>query len=84
MSDYYNRTGLLWRHYFGPNGPRPPPTLYMWPASEIGEVHNAESNNGLWLCDGTPQSCQSKDLLTLELEVISLEPRAFIIKDFLR
>jgi hypothetical protein len=56
----------------------------MWPSSEIGEVHTAESNNGQWSCDGTPQSCQSKDKITLELEVISLEPRAFIIKDFLR
>ena len=35
MEEYYNRTGLLWRHYYGPDGPRGPPSLYMWPANKV-------------------------------------------------
>lgn len=46
MQDYYNRTGVHWRHFYGPHGPRPPPVLYMWPAKEIGEVHKVVSAEG--------------------------------------
>jgi hypothetical protein len=48
MEQYYNQTGLLWRHYYGPKGPRPPPKLYMWPATKVGEVHKVESIEGYW------------------------------------
>ena len=29
MEEYFNRTGILWRHYYGPNGPRPLPSHFM-------------------------------------------------------
>jgi hypothetical protein len=41
MLEYFNRTGIHWRHYYGPTGPRPPPVLYMWPAKEVGAVQVA-------------------------------------------
>lgn len=81
--EYYNRTGIKWRHYFGPNGPRPPPTLFMWPTNEIGEIHYVDSTAGKWICNGPAAECQSNEPVQLELEVISQQPKVFIIKDFL-
>ena len=48
MAQYLKRNGIQWRHYFGPNGPRPPPSLFMWPASHIGQVHTVTSTEGYW------------------------------------
>ena len=48
MAEYLNRTGIQWRHYYGPNGPRPPPSLFMWPASHVGQVHAVTSTEGYW------------------------------------
>ena len=39
MQRYLDTHGIRWRHYYGPNGPRPPPILFQWPADEIGLVH---------------------------------------------
>lgn len=39
---------IPWRHYFGPNGPRPPPIHFMWPAKQIGDVHSISSGQGYW------------------------------------
>jgi len=83
MAEYYNRTGIHWRHYFGPDGPRPPPELYMWPAKQVGTVHTVQSPEGYWKCDGPVTECQSSAVVPLELEVVSLEPRVFIIPQFL-
>jgi prolyl 4-hydroxylase len=81
--EYFNRTGRLWRHYFGPNGPRGPPTLYMWPANEIGEIHKVTSTAGVWTCKGPASKCQSTDPVHMQLEVVSQAPRAFIIPEFM-
>eukprot|EP01041_Mallomonas_annulata_P007474 gene7474-15296_t len=83
IAEYKNRTGIYWRSYYGPDGPRAPPTLFMWPAQEIGQVHTVASKHGQWKCNGSAAKCQDKQPVKLELEVISQEPRAFIIKDFL-
>jgi prolyl 4-hydroxylase len=131
LKDYYDRTGIHWRHYYGPDGPRPPPVLYQWDAKEIGQVHKVKSLEGHWHDDctepeneidytigtesnenvglvrglldtvfgkndpeaaGVPAKastptekfvCQSKEPLNLEIEVISLAPRAFVIENFL-
>mmetsp|Transcript_18595 Transcript_18595/g.25684 ORF Transcript_18595/g.25684 Transcript_18595/m.25684 type:complete len:532 (+) Transcript_18595:25-1620(+) len=83
MAEYLNRTGIRWRHYFGPDGPRPPPSLHMWPANNIGEVHKVVSHEGKWICNGTSEECQSKDPVPINLEVVSLQPRVFIIPNFL-
>lgn len=134
---YRERTGLHWRHYYGPDGPRPPPILHMWEAQSVGQVHRVESTEGHWMdscpnldvdtsstskgaaavaadtkqpsylsnfwgklfgekateevvplvfpkhTDMSKAACQSKEMLPLELEVISLEPRAFVIENFL-
>ncbi len=48
MEEYYAKTGILWRHYYGPDGPRPPPSLFMWPANQVGEVHSVTSSVGNW------------------------------------
>eukprot|EP00596_Hydrurales_sp_CCMP1899_P002160 CAMPEP_0119036200 /NCGR_PEP_ID=MMETSP1177-20130426/3728_1 /TAXON_ID=2985 /ORGANISM="Ochromonas sp, Strain CCMP1899" /LENGTH=495 /DNA_ID=CAMNT_0006995645 /DNA_START=160 /DNA_END=1644 /DNA_ORIENTATION=- len=82
--EYFNRTGILWRHYFGPDGkPRPPPTLFMWSAPSMGYKHNVVSNHGFWQCSGSSATCQSKEKVQMELEVASLAPRAFLIPSFL-
>eukprot|EP01034_Spumella_vulgaris_P042262 gene42262-52399_t len=82
-AEYLARTGLQWRHYYGPDGPRPPPVLHMWPAHEIGEIHGVTSRHGKWKCEGSAKNCQSRELVNLELEVVSLRPKVFIISDFL-
>ena len=81
--EYYNRTGLHWRHYYGPDGPRPPPSLYMWPAATVGQLHTVSSSEGLWSCGGSKENCQSPQPLDMTLEVVSLAPRVFIIPNFL-
>ena len=48
MREYRDRTGLHWRHYYGPDGPRAPPEFSMWPAKEIGQVHRVTSTEGKW------------------------------------
>lgn len=40
--------GIAWRHYYGPNGPRPPPVLHMWAADAIGDTHKIISTEGFW------------------------------------
>jgi prolyl 4-hydroxylase len=83
MEDYYNRTGIRWRHFFGPDGPRGPPELFMWPAEEIGQRHLVESTEGHWTCTGDKATCQAGGGTQLELEVVSQTPRVFIIEGFL-
>jgi len=46
MREYLNRTGIQWRYYFGPDGPMPPPTLFMWPAARTGQVYQIEFDQG--------------------------------------
>jgi len=46
---YRNKTGLLWRSFYGDKGPRPPPSLYMWPAEQVGQVHRVNSSESFWL-----------------------------------
>jgi prolyl 4-hydroxylase len=83
IRDYSEKNGIPWRHYYGPNGPRPPPIHFMWPATQIGQVHAVTSSHGYWTCDGSVSECQSLHPVHLELEVISLAPRAFVINNFL-
>ncbi len=45
---YLLEKGIPWRHYYGPDGPRPPPVLFMWPAKRIGDVHAVTSSHGFW------------------------------------
>lgn len=83
MKEYEKKNGILWRHYYGPDGPRPPPTLFMWPAEEIGQIHKVTSHEGKWNCTGPAEKCQSKEPVHLELQVVSLKPKVFIINNFL-
>ena len=80
---YKARVGFPWRHHFGPEGPRPPPVLYMWPAKQIGDVHQVLSTQGYWSCTMVEQNCQSTNPVKLELEVISVKPKVFLIENFL-
>lgn len=83
--DYLDRTGIPWRHYYGPNGPRPPPVMFMWPANQIGDVHRVSSSQGYWNCGKSsgPSCRQSSEPLQLYLEVVSTHPKVFIIENFL-
>lgn len=49
QNQYLQKNGIQYRHYFGPNGPRAPPLLHMWPANHVGQVHQVESSHGFWL-----------------------------------
>jgi hypothetical protein len=40
--------GVQWRHYYGPHGPRPPPTLYMLPAQQVGQQHAVTTPYNHW------------------------------------
>lgn len=81
MKEYLEKTGIHWRHHYGINGPRPPPSLFMWPATAIGQTHVVQSTNGHWTCLET--ACQDETPLSLSLEVVSLAPKVFYISDFL-
>ena len=81
--EYFNRTGMHWRHHYGVDGPRPPPVLHMWSAEHIGQIHTVMSNRGFWRCNGAPASCQSTTPLNMTLQVASLTPRVFLIPEFL-
>ena len=52
MEDYFAEKGIHWRHYYGPQGPRPPPSNYMYPADTIGDVHVTSSTESFWVCKG--------------------------------
>ena len=81
---YKKNTGIDWKHYYGPNGPRAPPVLYMHAADYIGQTHTVTSSEGYWTCNITGDtSCQSTTPTELRLEVVSQAPRAFVIEDFL-
>lgn len=88
MDKYLKATGIQYRHYYGDDGPRQPPTLYMHPADYVGQRHLVESPETLWHCDGPAQQCQtttsdSSNHVQLMMEVISLKPRAFYIENFM-
>ena len=80
-SQYLAKTGIQWRHFFGNEGPRPPPSLYMWPADQIGVIHKVVSPEGYWTCKDEAKDCQSEEKVELELECVSTEPRVFVIKN---
>lgn len=39
MAQYLLEHGIHWRHHYGKDGPRPPPSLHMWPTDAIGQTH---------------------------------------------
>ena len=83
LREYTNKTGIAWRHYYGSDGPRPPPVLFMWPTKEVGDVHKLTSHNGYWTCAGAKDNCQSKSPVNFTVECVALEPRVFMIDNFL-
>jgi hypothetical protein len=62
--DYLQRTGIHWRHFHGPKGPRGPPVLHMWEAKEIGQKHLVESSEGYWFYLIFMISCNNKNIST--------------------
>lgn len=83
VKSYLEKNNYPWKHYYGPNGPRKPPVHFMWPAERIGDVHTVQSLQGYWNCTGDVSSCFILKPKTLNLQVISQRPRAFVIKNFL-
>lgn len=85
LKEYREKTGLLWRSYYGSEGPRAPPILPLWPATFKGQRHVVNTVHGFWMCnDTTSADCKPSSAgVQLTLEAFSLEPRAFIIKNFL-
>lgn len=83
MNEYKERNGFPWCHYHGPNGPRVSPVLHMWSAPTIGHIHSIETNHTRWLCDSETVNCREQGPIRLSLEVISTEPKVFLIENFL-
>lgn len=83
LQSYFNRTGLVWNSFYGPDGPRGSPVLFMRSADYLGQKHSVVSQNGMWFCNDTSRGnlCQSREPVELTLEVFSLKPRAFVIKN---
>eukprot|EP01038_Epipyxis_sp_PR26KG_P020144 gene20144-28509_t len=55
----------------------------MWPGDKIGQVHTVTSNQGYWHCTNKPRKCQLRNPITFTLQVVSTQPRVFIIENFL-
>lgn len=86
LQTYHNRTGVHWKNYINPsNGqPRSPPSLPMWPAIAVGQVHKVQSDQGYWSCNHEGvDTCKSDKPIDLELQVISQHPRVFYVKSFI-
>jgi prolyl 4-hydroxylase len=87
MEEYENRTGRLYLSSCRDNHsnymPRSAPVHFMWPADNVGDIHSVVTAEGFWHCFGGAEECQDTSGPTLELEVLSKEPRAFVIHDFL-
>eukprot|EP00040_Diaphanoeca_grandis_P030630 m.181481 g.181481 ORF g.181481 m.181481 type:complete len:409 (+) comp32068_c0_seq2:192-1418(+) len=96
MAEYRNRTG---RHWVGTTWPRPPPTFEYREPEYIGQQIEIAlpSNAAKWVCtsEHIPDCYEEggrkmkegfaykEETPSLTLEVIALEPKAFIIKNFL-
>lgn len=81
MKEYLEKNGIHWRHHYGENGPRPPPILYMWPTTTLGQTHQVETSSGYWTC--LEKTCQTSKTIPLQLEVVSQSPKVFYVKNFL-
>ena len=83
MQDYKKRTGYPWLAHY----PRDPPILPMWETEYIGQKHHITSNQSYWHCfpDKTDEeamkNCRDSDPIDFELEVVSLKPKVFTIKN---
>lgn len=96
MVQYLNETG---KHWVGTTWPRPPPTFTMWQPEYIGQeiVVPLPPDAGHWTCpEADVKECYinggrgmkegvaiQEHLDSLTLEVISVKPKAFLIKNFL-
>ena len=78
LAEYYAAHGTHWLSVLG----RPAPSLHMWPADAIGQVHTVESSHGFWRSDDGP----SGEAAHLRLTVLSKAPdgpRVLYIPDLL-
>ena len=48
MENYFRKNKIPWRHYFGEDGPRGPPELYMWHANYLNQIHEVVSEHSHW------------------------------------
>merc|ERR1712228_990987 len=94
VTEYIDRTGYPWLAHY----PRHPPIHHMWPASFIGQTHTIVTNETYWTCvpelypktgpstkdlEKCHRSSLNNENLEIKLEVISKEPRAFLIMNTL-
>lgn len=60
MSQYLQKHGKQWRHYFGPDGqPRGPPSQHMWAAEFVGQTHQVPISEHYWTCRGEESVCHT-------------------------
>merc|ERR1712228_374276 len=88
FEEYFKRTGTPWISSYN----RPSPILHMYNRNEvddIGTVYNIKSTHSFWHCipdkslTAKQQSdeCQSTEDISVSIEIISVKPKMFVIKD---
>ena len=83
--EYRKKYNRPWIGYFGVYGQsttkassRKPPSLFMYDAFDVGDIYTKTSNAYKWV-----NNEQVEKDTTYNIEVISTEPKVFVIKDFL-
>jgi len=91
VTEYRERHGIPWLAHY----PRDPPIHHLWPTDFIGQKHSVSTKATQWTCipQGDPRSaaaeeqCHSSSVEGEEtefvLEVISKEPRVFLLRNVL-
>ena len=76
---YFDNIGQPWLAHY----PRDPPIHHMWDADYIGQKHIIKSDAYYWNCipddKKSKSECQSDKEVEITIEVVALQPRAFII-----
>mmetsp|Transcript_48896 Transcript_48896/g.60110 ORF Transcript_48896/g.60110 Transcript_48896/m.60110 type:complete len:443 (-) Transcript_48896:87-1415(-) len=81
--NYERQTGFPWlSHYDVDKGPRKPTELPMYSADFVSQKYHIQSNEGYWNClpkNKYDKSCQSNDVVNMEMEVMATHPPIFKI-----
>lgn len=90
FSNYFNENGIPWLASYG----RPEPVLFMYNkdvTDDIGTIYNIKSKHGFWNCKPDKslnkneqiELCQNKQDININIEVISQEPKMFVIENII-
>eukprot|EP00486_Rosalina_sp_Unknown_P007558 CAMPEP_0201576684 /NCGR_PEP_ID=MMETSP0190_2-20130828/22626_1 /ASSEMBLY_ACC=CAM_ASM_000263 /TAXON_ID=37353 /ORGANISM="Rosalina sp." /LENGTH=350 /DNA_ID=CAMNT_0048007831 /DNA_START=62 /DNA_END=1111 /DNA_ORIENTATION=+ len=84
LEQYQKNNGYAWIHHY----PRPKPFLNMWSAQGIGQIHKINTEETFWNCipdnfknNEQASACRDEGSMEMKIEVISQEPRIFVIEN---